>query len=99
MSKPNCRDCRHSEGIPGDSHLKCQHPATAQAHGDPMASMMAIFGSVGRVDPMIAMVPALSAIEKLGIRGNAHGVNNGWFIWPFNFDPTWLEQCRGFEKR
>jgi hypothetical protein len=20
----------------------------------------------------------------------------GWFVWPLNFDPVWLENCDGF---
>ena len=31
--------------------------------------------------------------------GNLHGVRNGWFWWPINFDPVWLEKCTGFEKK
>jgi len=28
--------------------------------------------------------------------GHHHGINKGWFIWPVNFDPTWLISCDGF---
>jgi hypothetical protein len=28
-----------------------------------------------------------------------HGICNGWFIWPINFDPVWLENCDGFESK
>lgn len=28
--------------------------------------------------------------------GHEHGIKNGWFLWPFNFDPTWLTSCNGF---
>ena len=34
--------------------------------------------------------------SKLNIKANAHGVRNGWFMWPINFDPVWLENCDGF---
>lgn len=27
-----------------------------------------------------------------------HGVANGWFRWPLNFDPTWLLTCDGFSS-
>ena len=27
---------------------------------------------------------------------NYHGVENGWFMWPINFDPTWAEDCIGY---
>ena len=36
-------------------------------------------------------------IKQIHIRGNTHGVRSGWFIWPMNFDPVWLEICSGFE--
>jgi hypothetical protein len=27
------------------------------------------------------------------VQGNAHGIKMGWFLWPFNYDPVWLESC------
>jgi hypothetical protein len=41
----------------------------------------------------------LGAARTLNIKGNAHGVRRGWFMWPANFDPTWLESCNGFEEK
>jgi hypothetical protein len=37
--------------------------------------------------------------KKLNIKASAHGVRMGWFMWPTNFDPTWLENCDGFEEK
>ena len=34
---------------------------------------------------------------KLSIKANAHGIRSGWFMWPVNFDPVWLENCDGYE--
>ncbi len=32
--------------------------------------------------------------------GNEHGIKNGWFMYPFNFDPTWKTKlCSNFEKQ
>lgn len=28
--------------------------------------------------------------------GDKHGINNGWFLFPFNYDPIWLVSCDGF---
>ena len=36
--------------------------------------------------------------KELNICADAHGIKNGWFMWPFNFDPVWLENCDGFSK-
>ncbi len=31
--------------------------------------------------------------------GAAHGIEQGWFIYPFNFDPTWKSKlCSNWEK-
>lgn len=55
---------------------------------------MAIFASVGRVEPVIG-----PSFADLGIQGNAHGIKKGWFNWPWNFDPVWLDSCSGFEPK
>lgn len=33
------------------------------------------------------------------VSGNEHGIKNGWFFWPFNFDPVWLQSCDSFEVK
>ena len=42
---------------------------------------------------------AVDAAKKLGVTGNLHGIQNGWFFWPSNFDPVWLEACDGFTEK
>ncbi len=30
-------------------------------------------------------------------QGDLHGVRNGWYYFPFNYDPTWMiEECPNF---
>lgn len=36
---------------------------------------------------------------KLNIKGVSHGIRMGWFMWPVNFDPTWLVNCDGFTEK
>ena len=31
--------------------------------------------------------------------GDEHGIKNGWFNFPWNFDPIWLENCDGYEEK
>jgi len=33
------------------------------------------------------------------VRGDKHGISRGWFCFPFNFDPVWLDECDGFEQK
>jgi hypothetical protein len=36
---------------------------------------------------------------KLNIKAVSHGIRMGWFMWPVNFDPTWLLNCDGFTEK
>ena len=31
------------------------------------------------------------------VTGHRIGVNGGWFMWPWNFDPNWLLECDRFK--
>ncbi len=32
--------------------------------------------------------------------GNKHGIKNGWFMYPWLFDPTWKENlCNNYESK
>lgn len=32
------------------------------------------------------------------VEANPHGVKNGWFMWPLNFDPAWMVSCDGYSN-
>ena len=36
--------------------------------------------------------------ERVTIRVslNAHGYQNGWANWPFDFDPIWIDSCNSY---
>lgn len=36
---------------------------------------------------------------NINVTGNKYGMEQGWFFYPFNFDPTWLITCDGFEDK
>lgn len=38
-------------------------------------------------------------MQGLEVIGSRHGRENGWFMWPMNFDPVWLESCDGFKTK
>ena len=37
--------------------------------------------------------------RMLSVKGHIHGIQSGWFNWPYNFDPTWLLECNGFKAK
>lgn len=91
-TKPDCFKCRWRGHVPGSAHSVCCHPYNKELLDDPMLKMMGVFASVGRVE-----LPAM-ADERLKIKANPTGIRGGWFHYPFDFDPCWLEQCEGFEE-
>jgi hypothetical protein len=88
--RPNCYQCIHRREAVGSAHSTCVHPeALSAAKSHPVAELFAILGSVGRG-------PGLN-VRAMGVEGHPHGVRMGWFNWPINFDPVWLNKCDGFE--
>lgn len=87
MTKPNCYNCKYRRAIPGDAHSRCEHPSIK-----PSDSVFA---------PLLQLSGCMNdgALAELNISANSHGIRNGWFLWPINFDPTWLENCDGFEDK
>jgi hypothetical protein len=33
------------------------------------------------------------------VEGDPGGIRAGYFVWPVNFDPTWLLTCTGYERK
>lgn len=81
--KPNCYECKWRRDLSYDAHSQCVHPKIG-----------------GQTEALIAaiLVDYNGPQKRLNISGNAHGIRSGWFFWPANFDPVWLETCDGFES-
>lgn len=79
-----CYDCKHRGTVPGSAHSSCRHPA-CKTSGNMLTALFE--GSLGIYPP------------ELNIKANPYGVKSGWFMFPMNFDPTWLENCDGFEEK
>lgn len=92
MVKPNCYECKWRGSVPGDAHSCCNHPLVSDERKDHLTNMFAMFANVGRINPI------QPKINKLNIRADDYGVKSGWFNFPWNFDPTWLISCDGFDK-
>ena len=94
-TKPNCWQCAHRGEVPGSAHSSCQHPATRNPIDEnPLSALVGIMGRRSG----LTNLPSRAAIE-LKIVGAEQGIRRGWFLWPVNFDPTWLEHCDGFEAK
>ena len=80
INTPKCYNCKYRGEVAGSCHSSCHHPKLGGAAGEMIATL--VFANAQQ--------------SLLGIKGNRHGINSGWFMWPINFDPVWLEACEGF---
>ena len=83
--KPNCYECKHRRSVPGDAHSECVNPRISET--DRLVTGFALMAG-----------QRSSAMKRLNVSANPHGIKRGWFYWPLNFDPVWLDTCDGFEK-
>jgi len=88
MSEPKCYECKYRGSIPGDAHSCCNHPAIGEKDSNEFGALVEMLG--GKFQ---------EAKKKLEIQGHPQGIRSGWFMWPANFDPTWLLNCNGFEQK
>jgi len=93
MKNPNCNKCEYKGSVPGDAHICCKHPFVKDNAIAELACLMgvALISQLGQHGVVI--------FEPLNIQANEHGVKQGWFVWPVNFDPVWLENCDGFKEK
>ncbi len=86
IQKPNCFDCVfHSMLADSGAHIECNHP---MRHREVNHLSAEIAGGTA----------ATNARRPLSIKGSETATRKGWFAWPLNFDPIWLERCLGFKK-
>ena len=93
----NCWSCKWKGEVPGSAHVRCMHPKLAPFYEaldkNPMLELGLMLGSVGRGPKLV------TGENPLNVRGDPDGIRNNWFNWPYEFDPTWLENCDGYEVK
>jgi len=87
--KVDCYKCKWRREVPGSAHSACKHPLTEILWHNPMLRLTALLKGL----PPVCVVP-----EGLGLEVEAYGIERGWFNFPFNFDPCWLIDCKGYEE-
>ena len=85
IKRPDCYKCKYRGEVVGSCHSSCKHPKIEQTEGSLMGLLSVLSGG---------HMPQVKT--KLNVKGNKHGIDSGWFMHPFNFDPVWLEECDGF---
>lgn len=47
---------------------------------------------------MAEMFLQMQGLSVMGVKGNMHGIKKGWFLFPLDYDPVWLESCNEFTE-
>ena len=89
-----CNNCRHRGTVPNSVHSSCHHPIAIEIISDH--------------ETLLSMMKSIVEFNKLGYTGSLglklkedyeeYAISNGYFIFPINFDPGWIENCNGFEE-
>jgi len=82
-----CYKCKYKGSVAGSCHSSCNHPLAEKEKLFAVIVMLKV-GACNLKDDE----------DSIFVVGNDHGVKSGWFNWPMDFDPCWLEKCTGFSE-
>lgn len=84
VTRSQCLSCVHRGSVPGSAHVSCKH-------------FEGLFKK-HNIDPLTGML-AVNKIDGMP-KGDPHGISNGWYMFPYNYDPCWmLEDCHFYQNR
>ena len=89
--KPSCYKCEYRRDVPGSAHSACGHPEALYSAKRVLLQILD--------GPIEGRGTTRLDSGTMKIAANKHGIRSGWFMWPFNFDPIWLEECSGFAQK
>jgi hypothetical protein len=79
-------------------HLKCNHPGAHDliSRGKDLRDFLSDLTTHSTINNNLLWTYIKIEVDDDVIEIYEPMVN-GWFTWPFNFDPRWLDSCSGFE--
>lgn len=80
MCERSCSTCDYMKRIPGDCHIKCDYPLMDQ-------KTSSILSLASIANPMAFNQETQ---RMFGFTAVEHGLLAGYFCFPDNFDPTWM---------
>ncbi len=95
MSKPNCYECKFRGTVPGSEHSSCNVVDNVGA-----LLLSAVF--MKHPNSLVLTTTNKETDEKteeLAIEFDNYGIKSGWAMWPINFDPIWLRQCKFYQAK
>jgi hypothetical protein len=88
----NCYNCQYRGNLPGSAHSSCNGlRSLANDPNDAGLVLLETKLSLGMVSMKIGNDPIVEI--------NPHGRSNGWAMWPLDFDPIWVSDCKIFKEK
>jgi hypothetical protein len=84
----NCHNCKYVGTVPGSAHSSCS------LVGDEAAQFQVAILYIG--GGSITLENKETKEKSPLIELDSHGVKKGWAMWPVNFDPVWVKNCKGY---
>lgn len=85
MTAP-CYTCEYRGTVLGSAHSSCNHPIFAKDE------------TLRVVIPIAVMMHGSQVLRRMPhfeLDVEEHGIVNGYFSFPVDFDPVWLNNCKG----
>jgi hypothetical protein len=86
--KAKCLTCMYRGPVPHSRHSSCHHPRVDDIMGDHDTLAKLIDLLAGGITP--------NFFDDLRIEITEGAIESRWALWPFNFDPVWIESCTGY---
>ena len=86
--KQTCLTCMYRGPVPHSRHSSCHHPRVDDIMGD--------HDTLGMLIENLAEGKVPYIFDNLKIVVAPGAVANRYALWPFNFDPVWIESCSGY---
>ena len=80
--KPNCFKCKFKREIPGNAHIRCEHPLNTLALKSPLLEMIALYG-LDESDYLLNCFP-----KELNIKADPKGIKRGLFYDSYQYLKT-----------
>ena len=80
--KPNCYKCKFRGSVAGSRHSCCH-----------------VLDSM-KLELWKECITAAAVLTNMStlMRFNQHGIDKGWVLWPYDFDPVWLNYCWFYDQ-
>jgi len=81
----DCYSCKYRGEVSGSAHSSCG--VIDELSEDKAGTTL------------LKLLLAGNMVANPVVKLNPHGVASGWAMWPINFDPVWVDDCKAYKLK